>query len=214
MSKFKFRGFNRIKFPSEKIGKTVFCQSLLLRDYLIHLEWDETVQSYELKPFKISVKVEGKRKTFQPHLLINHSDRQPTVVWLKSSVSDEASHNLAVKLISNFLQTKGFSFTVKTACEIRREPLFSNLKFLRRYVRCEITLMDSILCTEFFRSISKPHLRDLIHFFKDNNAVQTAYALLTHKIVEADIHNNSINYDLPVTLRQQFPSFNNGRLMV
>ena len=215
MGRTVFRGYNRVKFQSEKLGKTVFCQSLLLRDYLLHLEWDETVQSYELKPFKISIKLDGNRKTIQPHLLLNHPDKQPTITWLKSAIDDESNHERTIKYLSNFLKTKRFDFTIVNADEIRREPLISNLKFLRRYIRCEISFRDSLLCNEFFEGVSESVLGDLIRFFKGRNAhVQNAFALLSHKIIEADIHTNSINYELPIKLRQQFPNFTNGRLTI
>lgn len=215
MARTIFRGYNRVKFQSGKLGKTVFCQSLLLRDYLLHLEWDETVQSYELKPFKISFEMDGNRKTLRPHLLLNHSDRQSTVTWLKSTIDNAPSHERVVKFLSNFLQSQGFDFTVKTADEIRHEPLLSNLKFLRRYLRYEISFTDTLLCNEFFNGVSEPLLGDLICFCKGRNANDhTAYALLTHKIVEADIHIHSINYELPIKLRQQFPNFTNGRMTI
>ena len=215
MGRTVFRGYNRVKFQSEKLGKTVFCQSLLLRDYLLHLEWDETVQSYELKPFKISIKIDGNRKIIKPHLLLNHSDKQPTITWLKSATDDDSNHERTIKSLSTYLETKGLDFSVKNAAEIRREPLFSNLKFLRRYIRCEISFRDSLLCNEFFEYISEPHLGDLISFFKGKNAhVQNAFALLSHKIIEADIYTNQINYELPIKLRQQFPNFTNGRLTI
>lgn len=215
MARTVFRSYNRVKFQSEKLSKTVFCQSLLLRDYLLHLEWDESVQSYELKPFKISIKIDGNRKSIQPHLLLNYSDKQPTVTWLKSAIDDESRHQRTVRYLSNFLQTKGFDFSVKDADEIRREPLFSNLKLLRRYRRCEISIAESLLCNEFFASVYPPLFGDLIRFFKrKNNNQQVAYALLTHKIIEADIHSRPVNYELPVRLRLQFPNFYNGRLTV
>jgi hypothetical protein len=215
MSKIKFRGYNRVKFQSEKLGKTVFCQSLLLRDYLIHLEWDENVLSYELKPFKISYKLGDVRKTLSPHLLIKTFDNQQIVAWLKSSTEDEQSLNQAVKLISNICENEGFIFAVKSPDEIRRPPFLSNLKLLRRYHRCEITLAQTLLCSEFFLTVSNPTLGDLIKFFihKNENA-GTAIALLSKKIVEADIDSLSLDDSLPIKLRRQFPIFKQGRLQI
>lgn len=60
MQNLRFRGYNRVKFQSAKLGKTVLCNSLLLRDYLLQLEWDDDVKSYEVKPFKVSYKVENR----------------------------------------------------------------------------------------------------------------------------------------------------------
>ena len=208
-----FRGYNRVKFQSLKLGKTVFCQSLFLRDYLLHLEWDDNVQSYELNPFKISYKTNGKRRAICPHVLFNTSESQQNVVWLKSSITNEENHERAIKLISNFCETKDFRFLVKFPDEVRKEPLFSNLKFLRRYIRCEINFNQTLLCREFFESFSNPVFGDLIQFLNDKDeAPQTAYALLSHKIIETDIYLVPINLESPIQLKKQFPNFQRGRI--
>ena len=213
MAKANFRGYNRIKFQSLKLGKTVFCQSLFLRDYLLHLEWDESVRSYELKPFKISYKVEGRRRTVSPHVLINNSEEQQIIVWLKSSIYEEEKHNQIVKLLTTFCETKGFCFLVKFPGEVRKEPLFSNLKLLRRYSRCEITFHHTVLYREFFDRFSFPILGSLIHFFSEKNEnVQTVYALLSQKIISADVNSSFINHDTPIKLQNRFPNFQNGRI--
>lgn len=214
MAQANFRGYNRVKFQSLKLGKTIFCQSLFLRDYLLHLEWDESVRFYELKPFKITYKTEGRRRrSIHPHLLINTFEDQQIIVWLKSSISDEEKHNQILKLLTNFCETKGFRFLVKFPEEIRKEPLFSNLKFLRRYSRCEITFQHTVLCRDFFNKISFPSLGELIQFFSEKNEnIQIVYALLSQKIVSADVNSSLINYDTPVKLQNRFPSFQNGRI--
>ena len=213
MARAMFRGYNRVKFPSLKLGKTVFCQSLFLRDYLLHLEWDESVLSYELKPFKISYKAGGQRRTINPHVLLNSSNSQPIVVWLKSSIKDQEDHIQVVKLLTNFCETKGFSFLVKFPEDIRKEPLFSNLKLLRRYSRCEINFDQTLLCREFFESFSNPLFGDLIQFLNvKNEAPETAYALLSQKIIEADINSNFVNHDSSIKLKTQFPNFQRGRI--
>lgn len=213
MANATFRGYNRVKFPSLKLGKTVFCQSLFLRDYLLHLEWDETVLSYELKPFRISYKLAGQRRTINPHVLLNTSNNQPVVVWLKSSINDEVNHDQTVKLLTNFCETKGFRFLVKFPDEIRKEPLFSNLKLLRRYFRCEINFNQTLFCREFFESFPEPILGDLIKFLNGKNEPpHTAYALLSQKIIEADVESDLINYESPIKLKNQFPNFQRGRI--
>lgn len=216
MTKVKFRGYNRVKFQSLKLGRSVFCQSLLLRDYLLHLEWDESIQSYDLKPFRIEYKVEGLRRTFRPHLLISNSDSSQTLVWLKYLVTDEENHNKLIRLISNICEAKGFGFQVKFPEDIRKEPFFSNIKFIRRYARCEITFNQILACKEFFGNHLNvnPLLEDLIQFFlQRSESAQTVYALLGQKIIEADFHSYSLfEAELPINLRRQFPNFEKGRI--
>jgi hypothetical protein len=215
MTKVVFRGYNRVKFQSLKLGKTVFCQSLLLRDYLLHLEWDATVSTYELNPFKIIYKFEGKKRIFSPHLLITRLADQPCIVWLKSSPDDkEESSQKSVKLINEICSRNNYYFEIKTPGQIRKEPLFSNLKLLRRYSRNEITINQIVLCNDFFSRNRLPFLSNLIEFFERRNELaQAAYALLAQKIVTADFDSELINDDLSLQLVNSLPSFVNGRLV-
>lgn len=214
MSKIAFRGYNRIKFPSLKLGKTIFCQSLLLRDYLLYLEYDENIEFYGLKPFKIAYKVYGKGKTFQPHLLLRYLQNRPKVVWIKPTL-DKEDHQQFIQFVSNFLDTKGFDFAVVCTNEIRKEPLFSNLKLLRRYLRSDLTFATLLLCIEFFEGISDPLLGDLIDFFsyKGEN-VQTVYSLLAQKLIETDIFSSHITINSSVTLKSKFPIPQNRRFVI
>lgn len=213
MAKATFRGYNRVKFQSLKIGKTILCQSLILRDYLIHLEWDEDVQFYELKPFKVSVKTAVQRKVIQPHILVNYSVRPPSVVWLKSSETDHTEQLPLIKLVTNFCESKGFNFEIKYSNEIRKEPFLSNLKFLRRYLRSNITVRDFSLCREFFVKYSAPDLGSLLNYFKQKEEnIETVFALLSQKIIEADVDSKPINFDSAISLKNSTPNFQNGRL--
>jgi hypothetical protein len=213
MANAKFRGYNRVKFQSLKLGRTVFCKSLFLRDYLLHLEWDDSIQSYELYPFKISYRTNNRHRTISPHVLLNNSEEQQIVVWLKSSLTDEENFQQTVKIITNFCESKGFHFAVKFPDEIRKEPFLSNLKLIRRYVRCEINFNHIRFCREFFENVSNPLLGNFIQFLVSKNEMpQTAYALLSQKIIETDIYSYPINPESPIQLKKQFPNFQRGRI--
>ena len=213
MTKITFRGYNRVKFQSLKLGKTVFCSSLLLRDFLLHLEQDKSVQSYELKPFKIFYTLNERRRNIQPHVLVK-SKQELCIIWLKSSAIIEEDFELTVRIITNFCETRGFRFAVKFADEIRREPTFSNLQFLRRYNRSEINLEHTILCRKFFDEFSTPLLGDLLRFFKNNDeTAETVFGLLSKRLVSVDIDSAPISPDIPIKLENKFPEFKNGRLI-
>lgn len=214
MRNITFRGYNRVKFPSLKLGKMIFCKSLLVRDYLIHLEWDDTVTSYELKPFKIAYKADGKRRFFTPHLLVNAQANQTKIVWLISSTDLEKGQEKFIKLVSNACSGQGYSFEIKRAYEIRNDPFFSNLKILQRYARFEITIKQIFLCNDFFAQTSAPCLGDLMKFFScRNEPMQAVFALLAQKIVSADLNSELIDDELSLRLVNSLPAFINGRLI-
>jgi hypothetical protein len=207
-----FRGYNRVKFQSIKLGRPVLCQSLLLRDYLLSLEWDTDVKSYELRPFKITYFENGHRRLFRPHLLFDTWSNEKTAVWLKSSIDDEDVHSRMVRLISDICVRSDLKFSVITSAEIRREPFFSNLQILRRYKRTEITSDHISLCNEVFCRINTPLLGDLIEclLLRDQDP-GAAFAFLASRIIEADFHNLPVNFDLPITLTKPVPDYENGR---
>ena len=213
MGKTTFRGYNRVKFQSLKLGKTVFCQSLILRDFLIHLEWDDSVTSYELKPFKISIKTSGKRRIITPHVLVHCHNQTKEIIWLKFIETDDSDYSYLIKPLTTFCKSKGFNFALKFSSEIRKEPLFSNLKFLRKYERTVISTEHSNLCREFFSKDSLPTFGNLIQFFNERNqSREIPYALVSKKIVESDIYSAPINFDSQIELKNEFSNFQNGRL--
>lgn len=60
-------------FTSEKNARMLGCESLLERDLMILLEYDDTVQSFEEQPVKIPFAVDGrKRKPYVPDILIHY----------------------------------------------------------------------------------------------------------------------------------------------
>lgn len=213
MGKTTFRGYNRVKFQSLKLGKTVLCQSLVMRDFLIHLEWDDSVNSYQTKPFHIAYKINDIPKKFHPHLLVERQKNQISIVWLKSALhNDEKDKNL-IGLITDICRNNNYFFEVKTPHEIRREPYFSNLKHLRRYSRYEISIQDIFLCSDFFDKYSSPVFGDLIEFFHYRKKhSQIAFALLSQKIIGADLDSYLINEDMPISLINPFPNLKNGRI--
>lgn len=215
MARAAFRGYNRIKFQSLKLNKTVFCQSLILRDYLTHLEWDDSVISYQIKPFQIIYKINNAPRKFQPHLLVERQENQPSIVWLKSTLNNDEKDEKFIRLITDVCNQNNYILEVKTPCEIRKEPYFSNLKLLRRYNRCEISVQEIFLCSDFFGKFSNPVFGDLVEFFQfRENFPQTAFALLSQKIIRADFDSSLINEDLPIQLINPFPNFKNGRIDV
>lgn len=213
MTNIVFRGYNRVKFPSLKLGKTVFCQSLILRDYLIHLEWDDSVISYQIKPLRIIYKINNAQRKFQPHLLVERKKLQPSLIWLKSALQNNKNDTQLINLITDVCKKNDYSFEVKTRFEIRKDPYFHNLRLLRKYNRFEISVQEIFLCSDFFSKFSNPVFGDLVEFFHFRGKFpQTAFALLSQKVIGADLNSYLINEDMPIELINPFPNMQNGRI--
>jgi len=215
MKKITFRGYNRFKFQSLKLGRSVFCNSQLLRDFLLDLEWDLKIRSYEIWPFKFIYQEEGRNKTFRPHLVFDTNENHRSAVWLKSiDPGSEETYSRTIRLITELCARQSLGFLVKSPAEVRRVPYFSNLKILQRYSRCEISIDQLFLCHDFFSQFPTPLLGDLAEFFAyRDQPPAVVFALLSQRIVAGDLDNFRLDYDFPIELINEFPNFENRGLM-
>jgi hypothetical protein len=209
-----FRAYNRVKFQSEKLGKSIWCNSLLLRDYLILLEWDTQIKSYELWPFKISYIHQGQRRIFRPHLLFETVEEASTAVWLRGTQDEPGVDEPIVRFLTNFCEKQEVGFLVRHASDIRQDPFFSNLTLLRRYNRCELTVDHIFLCGDFFDKFTTPLFGDLVEFLLGRDChPATPFALLSQQVIGADLNSNLINENLPIQLTKSINDFENRRFV-
>lgn len=142
-------------FSSAKNGKSLGYESLLERDLMILLEFDNTVQGFEEQPAKISYKVDGKaKKQYVPDILIRYQSfagvTERTVLGeikhtddLKKNKAKYAPKFEAAKI---FATEQGWEWQIFTEKDIRT-PFLENLKFLREYRSAEpdISLQNEVI---------------------------------------------------------------------
>ncbi len=128
-------------FSSRKNDRMLGFESLLERDYMILLEFDEAVETFEEQPVKIPFK-KGV-KPYVPDILINYASdakaRQPVLAEIKHT-SDLQKHKdkyaPKFKVAKAYANNREWKFRIVTEEEIR--PLrLKNLKFLREYLHVE-----------------------------------------------------------------------------
>ncbi len=129
-------------FSSAKNSKSLGYESLLERDLMILLEFDDTVEGFEEQPVKVPVVVNGrKRKPYVPDILIHYfplqsgEAKRPVLGEVKKT--DDLKKNkekYAPKFdaASRYAAEQGWDWHIFTEKEIRT-PYLDNLKFLRQY---------------------------------------------------------------------------------
>jgi len=133
-------------FSSAKNGKSLGYESLLERDLMILLEFDNTVERFEEQPVKIPVVVNGKKvKPYTPDILIHYrplsSGETPRPVLGEVKDTNDLKKNKA-KFASRFdaaslyADERGWDWRKFTEKDIRSDYL-ENLKFLREYHSAE-----------------------------------------------------------------------------
>lgn len=129
-------------FSSAKNGKSLGYESLLERDLMILLEFEDAVQGFEEQPVKIDFAVKGKKsKSYVPDILIHYNSTssteapRPVLGEVKTSADLEkhrAKYAPKFEAAALYAEERGWDWHIFTEKEIRT-PYLENLKFLREY---------------------------------------------------------------------------------
>lgn len=123
-------------------------ESLLENDYLIHLDFDPWVESYEVQP--VRVPVEGVPRGYVPDTLVHFcpgpdGQTRPSELTEVKSLEDlqdnKAKYAPKFAAATAYALERGWVFVCKTERDIRT-PRLRNLKFLRAYRRTEPPAAD------------------------------------------------------------------------
>lgn len=174
-------GGNKIigKFPSLKLNKIVWYESLLERDYLYLLEFDPDVVSFQEQPGRIYYTRDGKKRRYTPDLLVQRRNEIHIVeVKPKKKLVDEKFVYL-FRIARHVCRREGYKFKVATEELIRLQPRLNNIKLLYKYARTPIHPQHQISCYEFFVGKQAASLGELMQFFASRNiGPQVVYALI------------------------------------
>lgn len=127
-------------FSSRKAGEFAAFESLLEKEHLLLLDFDDTAEKVEVQPVRIPVK--GVRQGYVPDVLIHFRPdpqsglaRKPLLVEVKSS-DDLKRHGQKYKpkfaAAREYARNRGWEFEIRDEAQIRTHRL-ANLKFLREY---------------------------------------------------------------------------------
>ena len=128
-------------FASRKNGRMMGFESLLERDYMILLEFDDTVERFEEQPVKIPFK-KGV-KPYVPDILIHygidHKPRRPLLAEVKHTsdlAKNREKYDPKFALAQKYAADRDWEFRVVTEKEVRI-PRLASLKFLRDYLHID-----------------------------------------------------------------------------
>jgi len=178
-------------FPSLKLNRLVWWESLIERDFLYLLEFDKTVLSYQEQPFRIGYTFEGKRHSYTPDLFVQRSNKQQIVEVKPAKKFLDEGFIKFCRIISAVCEEHGYEFVVVTDGSIRLQPRLNNIKLFWRYARTPIHPQHRLYCQEFFRAISDHRpttLEDLLLFFSSKGFEKDViYALLYRSVLFTDL---------------------------
>jgi hypothetical protein len=127
-------------FSSRKNSRMAGFESPLEKDYMLLLEFDNSVASFEEQP--LTIPIPGIHKGYTPDLLVRFHpqpitghQRPQALVEVKHSeelVKNKSKYAKKFDIARNFAKERGWEFEIVTEKEIRI-PRLRNLKFLREY---------------------------------------------------------------------------------
>ncbi len=143
-------------FSSVKNGKSLGYESLLERDLMILLEFDDTVERFEEQPVKIPVVVNGKKvKPYTPDILIYYRPLssgemlRPVLGEVKDTgdlKKNRTKYKPRFEAALLYAEERSWDWRIFTEKDIRSDYL-ENLKFLREYHSADpdVTLLNEVL---------------------------------------------------------------------
>ena len=127
-------------FASRKNGQMGGFESLLEKEYMLLLDFDESVESFEEQP--VTIPVPGVARGYTPDVLVRFR-ADPATGQIRASLLTEIKHSDDLKknaekyapkfaAADQYAAERGWEFRLTTEKDIRT-PRLSNLKFLREY---------------------------------------------------------------------------------
>lgn len=153
-------------FASRKNGRMMGFESLLERDYMILLEFDDAVERFEEQPVKIPFK-KGV-KPYVPDILIHygvdHKPRRPLLAEVKHTsdlAKNREKYDPKFALAQEYAADRDWDFRVVTEKEIRT-PRLASLKFLRDYLHVDPEPEHAECITEVLQEEGRPMALDTL----------------------------------------------------
>jgi hypothetical protein len=138
-----------IWFPSLKTRQSQFCDSLLERDYLLTLEYDDTIESYVTQPISFSYTNRYNRRTrYTPDCYVKPYVDSPSYIEVKTA-SQARKPSIAEKiewLNDILLAEEEAPLKLVTSDEIRPNKLIKNMNMLYQYrpIACKEQLAEDV----------------------------------------------------------------------
>ncbi|MES2321208.1 MAG: TnsA endonuclease N-terminal domain-containing protein [Pseudomonadota bacterium] len=128
------------KFASRKNGQMGGFESLLEKEYMLLMDFDDMVEGFEEQP--VNIPLVGVAKGYTPDLLVRFLP-DPITGWVRAPLLTEVKHSDDLKKYAEkyapkfaaaalYVLERGWDFCITTEKEIRT-PRLANIKFLREY---------------------------------------------------------------------------------
>ena len=162
------------KRPSDKTSRSQHFESALERDYLLLLEWDETVADYGVQPVTIYYDNDGRSARYTPDVIVHYRPdlaRKSALIEIKYEaelLEKRDQYAARIKAAADYANDNGYEFHIITEKNIRTTYLY-NLKFLTTYRQYPIDQLSAEMILSNFGPGTKLSAQQLqVGGFDDN----------------------------------------------
>lgn len=184
-------------FPSIKNGRSVAFESLLERDYIYLLEFDNDVISYKEQPTKISYKIMDRTYHYTPDFLVQRNNKMQLIeIKPKSKLEKLLSDSLTNKryeAAAFYCKSNNYDeFKIVTDEEIRSGYILENIKTLFHYSMSHVPAADKMRIRNELMLNGPQQISDLLIKICDPTECHSRYysyilSLLYHKEISTDL---------------------------
>lgn len=182
--------FTEFIFEGFKNSQPIVCDSQLLLNYVIFLEWDTTVKSYFQPEIEITVDFQNTKHSAKIELWIEYHDKKTELVqFLDQQWIEYFNDNpLLYTKFEHFCQSSNFSYMPVNVDDSENESLISNLNLLWSNAGREIKMTHVMLINNFFAKVRETNLGKLTNVLVSAGfEAELIYTLIFHKLILADI---------------------------
>jgi hypothetical protein len=182
--------FTEFNFEGIKNSTPIECNSELLFNYLVSLEWNAAIESYFQPLMDVTVIYKGFE--YGAHIDLWTEGKEGTVSLIH--IPDEQTmdlyrnHPMLLARLKHSCQSFNSNFIVLEEAQITKQSFTYNLKQLWPYAGREIRLGHKLLINRFFTLERKPNVGKLKSFLMQHGfEAEYVYSFIFHKVVLADI---------------------------
>src|SRR5262245_20917420 len=186
-------------------------ESTLERDFMLLVDFDSEVTSYEEQPLRIDyLSADGKARHYTPDILVTYR-RIPNSTTLKPPLLAEIKYRRDLfeqwrelkpkfRAARRYAKERGWKFKIITEVEIRT-PYLKNVKFLRQYQRRPINPVDANLLVQKVSDLQSTDPESLLSAICPEahdraQLLPTLWLLIARRSIGADL-NRSLTMQSP-----------------
>ncbi len=193
--------FTEFDFEGFKNSRPVRCNSELLFNFLLLLEWDTQVDSYFQSQVEITITHNKCKHRTNTDLWVKYKNQTEKLIHLLDAEATQLYSNQPALFtkVKRACSAPGWRYTAVRENQVSRQPINYNLRRLWHYAQLEIRLGHRLLVGDFFLTERTPTFGKLkALLMKFDFPSEYVYTFIFHKLVLADVSFFAISEDTPL----------------